>query len=412
MAVQWTRSGPAWLGALALTAAVYAAPDAPPRLPIASASALGARTPPASRDPVVRRLSSLLAGAPLRHGHLSIVPLHARRPSEARAGEHALPQWRPEAIDAQRIADGVLRLRHDLAGAVLIVPGMFFRSPSLEARLLHPEVIAADAPLHVVARTRGLGRLRGSADRSHDRSVRNSDGAARVERGLLHAEEIGRALGNADAAGWDAPTPRGLTDARPSFRTVAAAMARRLQSHGLRAHGLRAHGLRARGGGTVVGCVVLVAGQPVAAHCFASQRLFADAWPDLLSAAIRTSYQGFARGVPGAYLKAGARRAADRGRAVEILRRVIDLDARRVEVPGGGHRWEVGDEQVGFVGRGLVDRHGRVLYVGIFGVARAAAGPTANRKPKADSEEDPLRRKSGRFNPFRKPVPQPDRDQK
>jgi len=377
---------------------VHAAPDNRSRLPIAPASSGTANAPSEkvseSGDDVVRRLHSLLASSPLSHGILSIVPLHARRPSEARAGSHALPAWRPRALQVRRVADGVVRLRHDQPHAVLILPGLFLRSPTLDARLLRPAVVDADAPLYIVARTRGVGRVQ------ETESLRE-DQAAKIERGLLHAEEIGHSLASTQGSStggtgpWADPTRRGVTDGGPTYRGMA---------------GLMAPLLRSAGDETLVGCVVLIAGRPVSAHCFASQRLFADAWPDILSGAVRTAYQGFARGTPRVVLERSARRAAVRGRAVYLLRRASETEARRIEVPGGGYQWEVGGTRHGLVGRALVDAHRRVLYAGIFAVTAVGTTTARGAPPKADAEEeDDARTRRARFNPFRKTTPLPDR---
>ena len=292
------------------------------------------------------------------------------------------------------MAHGVVRLRHDQPHAVLLLPGLFLRSPSLDTRLLRPAVVDANAALYVVARTRGVGRVQAAE------SLRE-DLAAKIERGLLHAEEIGRSLASRSersttgSGGWADPTRRGVTERGATYRGMA---------------GLMAPLLRSAGDETLVGCVVLIAGRPVSAHCFASRRLFADAWPDILSGAVRTAYQGFARATSRAVLERSARRAAIRGRAVYLLRRAGEADARRIETPGGGYQWEVGGTRHGLVGRALVDSHRRVLYAGIFAVTAVRKTTARGAPPKADAEEeDDARTRRARFNPFRKTTPLPDR---
>ena len=206
--------------------------------------------------------------------------------------------------------------------------------------------------------------------------------------------EVGRSLASTEEGAWADPTRRGVTDGDATYRGMA---------------GLMAPLLRSTGDETLVGCVVVVAGRPVSAHCFASRQLFSDAWPDILSGAVRTAYQGFARATPRAVLERRARRAAVRGRAVYLLRRASESEARRIEVPGGGYQWEVGSARAGFVGQALVDRHRRVLYAGVFAVTAVQKRQVPGAPPKAEAEEDDARKRRSRFNPFRKTTPLPDR---
>jgi len=78
---------------------------------------------------------------------------------------------------------------------------------------------------------------------------------------------------------------------------------------------------------------------------------------------------------------------------------------RTREVPGGGARWEAGGRAIGYLGHALIDRDSRVIYAGIFrapaGNSNGTAGPLKNEVPQAEPEEDPTKRRGGRFNPFR-----------
>jgi len=369
---------------LALGGIIWAHPSGPPRRPVAppvpgtgieSGAAAAGQESPTRPDAVILRIHSLLVGSPWRRAAIDIVPLFARRPSEASDSDPAVPRWDPGELRVQRVASGVVRIRHSEERSLLVVPGLFLQRGKSEFQLLRVDLVAPGAALYAPV---------------HELVVPHRT-RAESSSGILSPRHVGLAI-----LGESAPVESGVASARG-------------------VHSTRAHAQLARDAvpwfepdsdATLVGCVVLVGGEPLAAYVFASRRLFQDAWPDLLQSAVMAQRRALASGVPIGHLVQRANRGNPQGRALALLRRVAAERPRIHEVPGGGLRWFAGGRAIGYVASALIAGGGRVLFVSVF---RASSAPTAfergkkkSEAPDAEPEEDPTKRRGGRFNPFRK----------
>jgi len=361
-----------------LAGRAHAFPDEPPRRPVAppvtNAHKHPSAHPEAAQDAVVARIHSLLAGVPLRSAGIDVVPLFARRPSEASSAPPDVPVWRSAELKAEKAAPGVVRLRHAGRRAVLVIPGLFVRAGAFEYQIRRADLVTTGASLYAPMREIRVAPLQKS-----DR-----------ESGIVGSREAGSSL-----LGDDTPTYAGTAAMRGTRRVHSY---RQLNSDAFRWFGSDSDR-------SLVGCVFLVGGDPVSAYAFASHDLFRAAWPELLATAVVAQRLAIAGGMPPSQLAKRAARGSPRGRAVWLLRRIAAEPARTREVPGGGLRWESGGRELGYVGHALTHGDGRVLFAGVFLAPRdPKAKPNAPQKPSSppgDGEEDPTKRRGGRFNPFR-----------
>jgi len=380
------------LALLALSTFVSAEPRGgsllAPRRPVAPPIVAAGRPSDASRarDPVVARIHSLLAGPAVRNAGIDVVPLYARTPSEASVDDDAFPEWPGSRLRLRRAVAGIARARNAGARPVLLIPGLFVRADAEEFQILQVDTIPKGGSLHAPVREERVQRVR-----PNDALVGllAPTAAARVVLGETQGHSVG-----AEAA-------RG-TKAHAAYVQLARDSARWFP----RSDRLASKQDRA---GTAVGCVILVGGNVLSAHVFASHALFRDAWADILTTAVIEQRSAVRAGMPRPILVQRAERGNPRGRALLALRTLTAEAGRLREIPGGGLRWVAGGRDAGFLAQGLVAASGRVVYAGMVWAPPLAATTAKGAKkpgaPQADPEEDPTRRRGGRYNPFggRKP---------
>ena len=98
------------------------------------------------RDPVARRVASLLAGVPLRFRYVTVVPLHARVPSEAGHGRAGTPTVLGEGIVGHSVWDsshGYLRVVNPNSRLLLVTAGAVFARSNREFYVKRDGLVSA-----------------------------------------------------------------------------------------------------------------------------------------------------------------------------------------------------------------------------------------------------------------------------
>jgi hypothetical protein len=311
-------------------------------------------------DPVARRVSSVLAGAPIRRGFVTVVPLHARVPSEAQMdlGGPGFAGPSLEGGEVPKGTHGYLRLRNDHPRPVLVLAGTVFVGPNArEVFLARDGVVPA-----------GLAAL-------FPARVNDALPSARAERDM-------------ECLGVLPPLATGLLlHGRERFQ--AAVLQRWVQllreesyvelarSPGVASlwQAMRSHcrPLTSGGNATAVGAVFLLGGRPVAAHVFATHELFAKALPDLLmglaiqAREVQLRY-GPAPATAYAQLSKVAATADERANAVSWLRNLLVARGRQSESYGEGSEQLILSARSRTVGHAILDHRRVVIHIGYYGM--------------------------------------------
>jgi hypothetical protein len=346
-----------------------------PRVPVAPAAApygAPATGVPSTRgistsSPVSRKIHALLAGDAVLVRSIALVPIHAPVPSLARLPATARPIWESDTLQARSVSAQTLLLRSAGAHRALIVPGRVYVTKAGQLRPMEP----------IVTLLSGSAFVRGTVVGS---------GGAVVSSRWMDALATGRLL-SGESVG-------------------AAAFSTDLHAGGLQAKRLlhETRGWHEQFGGTIVGIVALVGGEPVFAAIFGDRSLFESSRRDLVAITVATARRRVIEGVPNTVLRRRAERANSQGRAVAFLRDAVAERGTQRELAGSDRFWSSRDSRRTWIAQALLDHEGRLTYFGVWRVPprAAVAQPGARpRPPKADPDEDPKLKKPGRLNPFR-----------
>ncbi|MHC4341837.1 MAG: hypothetical protein ACYSX0_16690 [Planctomycetota bacterium] len=321
-------------------------------------------------EPVARRVSSVLAGAPIRRGFLTVVPLHARVPSEARMAEGG-PGFAGPSLEGGEVSKGkhgYLRLRNEGPRPLLVLAGSVFVGPDArEVFLARDGVVPAGFAALFPAR------------------VNDAFPSARAERDmeclgmlpplatglLLHGQERFKA---AVLQRW-VQVLREESYVELARSSGAASLWQAMRSH--------CRPLASDSNSTAVGAVFLLGGRPVAAHLFATHRLFAKALPDLL--------MGFAIQARDLHLRYGptpatayaqlskvAASADEQAKAVNWLRGLIAARGRQSESYGEGSEQLILSDKSRTVGHAVLDHRRVVIHLGYYALGSHWPGARPN----------------------------------
>lgn len=303
-------------------------------------------------DPVRRRVASLLAGAPVSAGNVTVVPLFARVPSEAGHGRPVELAWDVGGIAGRVVSDGgrlYLRVINPTERAVFVPAGAVFAVGGLEVFVERDAMVPPDFAALFPARANAV------PDGDLDRDFR--------WRGILPPAATGVLLHGA------VPFAQ-ATVSRWRLHGGAATYAGVLRSPGVvrkqDALERKCRWLADATGGTAVGAVFLIGDRPVAAHVFRTHALFLASLPDLLrGVAVQAREWEIRAGGPQAVAGGLSRRSAH-GRAVAFLRRVIGVTGSWTESYGAGFEVIVRSAPQTVVGHAVVDHRRSVLHAAYY----------------------------------------------
>ena len=316
-------------------------------------------------DPVVRRWSSLLAGAPVRVGSMTVVPLFARVPGEA-GTPGAGAAW-PERLGVTAVFERqrlYLRLENTKDRPVLVAAGTGFENGRSEAFTERDVIVPPRFAVLVPAAANT--RLPPPPD-----GTRLSEGAllpANAAAALLHPQ------GALQPAAWN--LHGGATRYAGAVRSPAVV-------HATRSLIARCRPLEGERAGTAVGCVLLVGNWPQAAHVFASHELFVDALPDLLQGlAVRAVEERFHGGGEGPLARL-AEWGDPVGRSLAFVRTLLQAPSERAESYGEGFETLQTSNRDRAVGHAVLDLRGTVVHACFLAMEGAWPGHVGgpNRPP-------------------------------
>ncbi len=332
-------------------------------------------------DPVSRRVASLLAGAPVDAGRVTVVPLFARVPSEAGHGRPVELAWDVGGIAGRVLHDGgrlYLRVINPTERAIFVPAGAVFAVGGFEVFVERDALVPPDFAALFPARASAV------PDGDLDRDFR--------WRGILPPAATGVLLHGA------IPFAQ-ATVARWRLHGGAATYAAVLRSPGVvrkqDALERKCRRLADAAGGTAVGAVFLIGDRPVAAHVFRTHALFMAALPDLLhGVAVQAREWEVRAGGPQALGQGLSRRSAH-GRAVAFLRRAIGVTGSWTESYGAGFEVIVRSAPQTVLGHAVVDPRRSVLHAAYYvlgeywpGAARRPTRPNPPRPPDDGKSED------------------------
>lgn len=303
-------------------------------------------------DPVSRRVASLLAGAPVEAGNVTVVPLFARVPSEAGHGRPVELAWDVGGIAGRVVTDGgrrYLRVINPTERALFVPAGAVFAVGALEVFVERDAMVPPDFAALFPARV-GAGAVDDS-----DRDFRWC--------GILPPAATGVLLHGA------VPYQQ-ATVARWRLHGGATTYSAVLRSTGVvrkqDALERKCRRLSDAAAGTAVGAVFLIAERPVTAHVFRTHALFLAALPDLLhGVAVQAREWEVRAGGPQALARDVSRRSAH-GRAVAFLRQAIRAKGSWTESYGAGFEVIVRSPPQTVVGHAVVDHRRSVLHVAYY----------------------------------------------
>ena len=325
-----------------------------------------------SKDPVVRRVGSLLAGKPHRRGYVTVVPLYARIPSEAGHGLKNGPVWIGGSERAKEIREQgriYLRVINSKSRPVFVPAGAVFARDAHEALVARDAIVAADFAALFPAWL-------------NLQAVRAPPAGELDFAGVLPPQATGLMLhpkGNPNhvLAAW-----------QRHFKVKRFIEATNRKSVATMALGLEklCSKVPTELGGTAVGAVFLVAGRPVAAHVFQTNEMFAQALPDLLmglsleARSYQSSFGGPA-GVVFARLQRAAEVADEQHRAVALLRGTLDKPASISESYGEGFEVMIVNEDDRAIGHAVLDHRRSLVHFGIYPMPRRWPGKVGQGGP-------------------------------
>jgi len=142
----------------------------------------------------------------------------------------------------------------------------------------------------------------------------------------------------------------------------------------------RCRGLKDERGATAVGCVLLVANRPQAAHVFATHGLFLEALPDLLGGlAIRAREEELRQGDPSAAVQL-ARWGDPVGRSLAFVRAMLRVPAERAESYGEGFETLRMSARERALGHAVVDLRGTVVHAALYALEESWPQEAAGRR--------------------------------
>lgn len=318
-------------------------------------------------NPVVQRISSLLAGLPRRCGFVSVVPLFARAPAEAGHDRTDGPVWIHASNTGKVLRDAgrtYLRIANPGVHPLLVPSGAVYLGAKEELAVTRGAIVGADftALLPAKKNTRGA----------------RVPGAGRFV-GVLPPDLTGLVLhAGSDLKTWT--SRRWRHTLRTGWYTEAC-RERSVRSL-LAGLELTCHSLATAFGRTAVGAVFLIGGRPVAAHAFSTNDLFVQSMSDLLlglAIQARQEQYGFsmAPAIVDAQLTRRAEVADERARALAYLRRSFAVKSIWRESSGEGHEMLLHDVGSRTVGHAVLDRQRTVAHFGLYALGPLWPGATA-----------------------------------
>jgi hypothetical protein len=316
------------------------------------------------RDPVQRRVESLLAGEPLRSGMVSIVPLFARVPSEARHGEEPVPRWAGFELRGEEItADGQVfsRIRNRTKQAVFVCAGTYLRSGRRELHLTRDGIVPAEFAALFPART------------NHQTVAADHEEWGFRVKGVLPPLATGLLLHRRDR--------KAEVVLEPWLRRFQAPGFGEIDSH---AHVIKTFKQLRRASAsmldakhvTMVGAVFLVAGEVVGAHAFSTRGMFVESlFPLLRGLSIQAATRDLGVGRIGSdrwrRLRTLNVMTDSRARAVAFLRGVAQAESRWGESYGEGFEVLIQAAEQRSVGHAVVDHRRRVVHLAYYALGAA-----------------------------------------
>ncbi|MGQ0614639.1 MAG: hypothetical protein ACT4PV_12965 [Planctomycetaceae bacterium] len=305
-----------------------------------------------SDDPVLRRLASLMVGQATRAGRVTLVPLYARVPSEARLGP-AEPIWGASPQPGLVVAEGsalYLRVRNPSDAPRLIPAGCRFGTDErplwIDHDLLLPPRFACLVPFTGFAVPTDGGCLPGT--------LAAPSIAGRLLRENASLELLGQRVGSVEALAALASAAR----VEQSAKRLRAAAAPLLDAFG----------------GTATGIVLLLGDDVVAVHLLASHDLLLAALPDLLRSAAQEEELALLLGLPPApprFSNPGREDPAIRG-VLPCLRRLLEMRGDWQESFGAGFEVSYASSQTGYAGAGVVSAEQRLVHAAFYRAPREA----------------------------------------
>jgi len=350
-------------------------------------------------DPVHQRLSSLLVGDPLRNYGITIVPIHARVPSEAGHGRTDLPRLVGKKVVARPLfEDGrwFLRVVNDGEDAVFLPAGLCLARAKDEFYLARDTVIKGEFAAIVPGVRLGL-----------DENEDEDENMAAL--GFITPELVASIAGPIGArhVNWTSyvaenfrtATERSINAQRSTVLVKAAAT------------------LLDGDDATIVGAAFFIGATPVAAHVFADTRTFLAALPGLLQGVALQEVR-WARFSTKQALVHAARQLDGRARTLGILRRIVALRGASKESHSAGTEVLYVDARDGFA-QALLSEKGEPLHIAYYrgGVpqkgapARPAAGggPPAPPAPPNDPNGPKREKSNGEMQRTARPTAEEER---
>ncbi|HEX5136714.1 MAG TPA: hypothetical protein VFY93_07065 [Planctomycetota bacterium] len=326
-------------------------------------------------DPLERRVASLLAGEPIRVGAVSIVPLHARVPSEAGRGSPATILWADNRLVARFLeedGESYLRVVNPSPDTILLAAGTVFARGNAEVAVARDVVIPGDFAAIVPA------------------------AALRAAGPATDLVRIGRIPPRATGS---------LLAGLPAFRGALAGISA-LRGENLLVTALKSGPVQARRNalanacvpemegawGTAVGAIFLVADRPVSAHVFARHDVFMAALQDLLlGVSLEAREEEARRG----RAQPGEAPVDVRGRALGWLRALLRADVSWSESYGEGFETLAASPTRSAVVHAVVDGQGVLVHAGFHGAVpiplavKAGGPPIPPPDPPGNPDETP-----------------------
>ena len=315
------------------------------------------------RNPLRRRISSLLVGEPVRRNLVEIVPLHARIPSEAGHGDEAAPQWAAQGVFARETDSGpglFVRVHNQRKHAVFLAAGTILRSGRREIYVLRDAILPREFAALLPAVSNGL-----PVGAQHAaKGFRPAGQLPPIATGLLvHGAQapIGAVLGplvaNHGSLNYTEAADRPEVDRlRVPLLKLCASWAGDANQ-------------------TVVGAVFLIGGEVAGVQIYSTHDLFTAALPGLLSG---IAVQGVSREMESGRvgsdswrrLRALASLVDGRGRALAYLRGILKAEGEWTESYGEGFEVVFRDQRSRSVGHAVLDHRRRVVHAAFLDVRR------------------------------------------
>lgn len=306
---------------------------------------VGRGMPGEEADPLRLRIATLLVGEPVTRGLVTVVPLHARKPSEAARGGGV--RWAPGGLRAQAVKDRrfYLRVTNDGKEPVFLPAGALFQQGPCGYRVQRDAVIppgfAALLPMETPP-------LIGGDQVTKDPAEYAGLLPGAIVASWFHEAQVDVAVFGDGSSVMDARANGRSTRALQALLAGVGGMPPSLEE-------------------TLVGVVLLVAGRIESAHLCGSHELLQGMLPDLLRTAVMREQQVAALSEePWGSIQRRALEVPAQALVLARLRALLDAEATWSESWGEGHEVNVVVRRERAVGHGIVSHDLDLIHAAFY----------------------------------------------